>query len=117
MRTHALFRLNFNPFNLALKPDEKALVRLEIRFSDHGRMYLNIGTYIHSENWDKDRQCIINRPDAGVLNKQLHDLISHIQAYELKLNEVGYPLTKEALKEYLVKGRDIQYLFNGSREK
>lgn len=97
MRTNALYRTVFNRKKEDLAPDDKALLQIEIRFTNGSRMLVSTGIYLADHQFDARTGTITGTGIDAKLNKQVQDFIGRLRTAEIDADGQGFRFDKGAV--------------------
>ncbi|MDE5419120.1 site-specific integrase [Labilibaculum sp. DW002] len=87
----------------------KALLQLQVYLQKKQR-YFSTGIYLKPKQWDESKRQVKNHPNQIRLNKQLRDLISGLEDFELKVAEEKKNFSFTHVENYLSGDVEMEFI-------
>jgi len=105
---NAVYKLVHNRMN-KLNKEGKALLQLRVYLWKKQRFF-STGIYITPKQWDASNRKIVKHPTMVMLNKQLRDMVSDLEDYEIRVGDEGKTFGFGHIEQYLNGAKDIEWL-------
>ena len=92
-----------------LNKEGKALLQLQVCLQRKQRFF-SIGIYLIPKQWDESKRQIKNHPNQIRLNKQIRDLISGLEDFEIKVGEEKKNFSFIHVENYLSGDVDMEFI-------
>lgn len=104
MRNICIYHTIFDRKKQTTRPEDNALIQIEIIFPDRKKKYVGTGIYIRKDNWDEKYHQVIKTELANKFNRVIQSTITQLQSAELDAIDAGEPWTPSRVDAILSAG-------------